>query len=241
MKNQANLADQKILQLLRQKQERLNINYIKTDSGVYKLISAIAYFLGGISTIINILVIMGIYGRNNATNSYDFGQYGIKDHIREQLIASNEWIFYLLAVTLVFLVALILRAGKKNIYITVISLSALNLSGIALIFMFYFDLQKTIAEVSAAPFVWKHLLPIGGTLVFALSAGIIAIRQYFKDKAGKTQISAYIYNKYSAIASDLSEEDWNSVVRDFEMSKGKKAKKSRKAKENNPKDQSTEV
>ncbi len=227
MKTRSITSDERILQLLRQKQERLNISYIKTDSGVYKLLSAITYTLGIIATLINLFVIMGIYGRNNATTGYDF-ENGIKDHIREQLLASNEWIFYLSAVSVLFFAGLILKLYKKNIYLTLISLATLTISGVALILMFYFDLEKTIAEVGASSFVWKHLLPVGGTLLFAISSGIIAIRQYALDKAGKNQISAYIYNKYSAMASDLSEEDWHNVIRDFEITKGKKSKKSHK-------------
>ena len=106
-------------------------------------------------------------------------------------------------------------------------------------------LSEALNAGDYSSFVFKHLLPLSIFAICGVLAAIIELRQKILDKKGCAEISEKIYKKFSLMAENISEEQWQSVLNDYKAEKPKSKKrsvKSRLRKENlNPTNDINEV
>ena len=74
-----------------------------------------------------------------------------------------------------------------------------------------------------------HLLPIVLLALFCIIKSVIEIRQDILDKKGMEEIATEIYKRYSVMADNISDSQWQDILKDCKAPE-KKPKRSVKAK-----------
>lgn len=215
-------TDTALLSMLRQKQERLGIHYIKTDSSLYKFFAAIFYIaftwtvimclLSAISNLIQLSVNLSYIESPNGQQSQQI-----------PAIRSNAYSNLLLTA---FIIPSAFFIGYKKF---IPSLCFGIIPSVLLIIVCYNSMSQHINGGIFAPFILRHLLPLCLIIICLTVCGIIGIRQKVLDKKGTDEIAEKIYSKYNVLADNITEEQWQELLAEYPTAN---AKKRHKRKEN---------
>lgn len=232
MKQKISASDQKLMQMLRQKQEKLNIHYLKTDSTVYRVCRVLFYIQSAICTLINLAYLLGVSGRLNANLS---AAEGLSDYQSGQAADIKSSLYSVGIMGALLLIGAVFMAIRKPIAQLIFTL----FPGGILLWVYSSRLSEAISGGSFGSFVWKHLLPIGLLILFSLITGIIHIRQRLLDRRGCLEISERIYRQYAVMADHITPEQWEEILREYkpEESRSKKRSVKRRAQKHREKDQ----
>lgn len=210
-----------LLKMLREKQAKLGIDYIKTDGGFYMTFKILFYILLSACTIINILFILGEATSLAANLAY------LKEPstLQSTQIATIKNSIYTVCIFGTLLILSVIFLNKKR---PVLKLAFTIFPCVILIVNYYGSMSKEIEAGNYTSFMLKHLLPLGFLMVCAVITSVIELRQTYLDKKGMDEIAVKIYAEYSALADNITEEQWLNILNDYEPSKKGKKHKNKK-------------
>lgn len=202
-----NDQQQILISYLRKKQQEQGIKYLTTDDRPYKVLRFFLTVLFCLCIAINILYLLSNYSLLKTNMSFLSNPNSLQ---KTQIAAIRGSLLTVGLMTVALLACFILLLCKKYL---------LHITGTAFccfVLIWHFALRLS-DHGSTLTLLVRHAVPL--IVLFALSAavGIIALRQQKKDKDGCNEIAGQIYNKYSLLAENLNEEQWNEALRAFEL------------------------
>ncbi len=223
-----NVKEPTLLSMLRQKQDRLNIHYLTTNSTFYKAFHIAFYILFGICCAINLLSALSWWGSlsstlavlENPTSVQLSAIAEVKDGIRTVIIFG------------ILLIAAPLFSKPRK---SVLALITTVIPSLILIFTYAERLSKNLDAGNYSFFVYLHLLPLGFLILVELILAFVELRQKYLDKKGMEELAGEIYEKYSAVAENISEEQWDELLKQYNpipLNRAAKIDKKQKAKKN---------
>ena len=223
--------DLKLIDMLRQKQQKQGIKYLTTKSGIYKLTNVCFWIFVIISTVINLIYILSASAQLSANLG---AAQGLSDYQKSQASGIKSSIYTVAVFGIILMASLVFAAMKKYI----IKACTCVIPAVVLIFNYKYAMSENIDAGNIKPFIFKHLVPLALSVIFCIVSVIIAQRQKILDKKGIAEISEKVYKKYSVMANDLSDEQWQTVLQEYspENKKFKRSqrKKAKKDSEENP-------
>lgn len=202
-------TDEVLLKMLRQKQEKLGIYYLKTDGGLYKCLAVIFYIAFAVCTLINILFVLSNSLALSANLSYIESPSNLQ---ATEISAIKNSLYSVCAFSILLIPSSIFLKKKKSVLQLIFSL----LPGAALLATFYSSMSDNINAGTYAPFLLKHLLPIGILFICSIITAVIELRQRYFDKKGTEEIASNIYQRHSALADNITEEQWQDILREYQ-------------------------
>ncbi len=214
--------DKILLNMLRERQQKQNICYMTTNHSFYKFCKFMFRLLLGVCTVINIIFLLGQWGGLQVTlaNAGD-----LSDLQQQEVSEMKNGIYSVGVLSIVMLFSELFLDIKKPLFKIAFSL----IPGILLLTTYASRLSDALDAGDYSSFIWKHLVPIGLFMLFALMACIIHLRQLYKDKKGMNEISEEIYKRYSVLAENITPEQWETILADYQPAKPKSKKRSVKA------------
>lgn len=216
-KSKENLA---LRNMLKQTKERLNIYYLTTDSRFYRVVKIIFYVLFGICTTINLLCIISWSSSLNTDLSYlqnpTSYQQSLIAEIKDGIKTVSLFGFLLLG-------APIFSKFKKSIPAIIFTV----LPSIILFLTFANRSSKNLDAGNFTFFAFVHMLPLCFLCITQIVLSVIEINQKRLDKKVMDIIATKIYEKWGAVAENISNEQWQAVLSEFNPvpTKKKKAEK----------------
>lgn len=218
-------SDKILLNLLRQKQKKDGISYITTKSISYKIVRFSFLAVMIICLAINIIYLLGVSGQLNANLQFAEELMDFQKEEIAEIRASIKIVGFLTVALFLGEVAIWFKQPILQILFTVIP-------GIAMIFHFESRLSDTINDGDSAAFTYRHLIPLIILCLLCLISAGLHLRQKIKDKRGCREISEMIYEKYQVLAKDITEEQWETVLEEYQPAvTGSKKRSVRKRKE----------
>ena len=208
-----------LLKMLRERQIKQNIYYLTTDSGLFNFLKVLFYIFTVVCTIINLLFLLGEWGGLNA-NLANAGN--LSDLQQTQVAQIKNGIYSVLIISVILLSSALFFKLKKPILYGLTSL----FSGGILIMIFAGRLSDALGSGDYSSFIFKHLLPLGIFIICGVFAAIIHLRQNILDKKGCREISEKIYTKYSVMAENITEEQWQGILNEYSAETPKSKKRS---------------
>jgi hypothetical protein len=184
-----------ILQKVNLYEEKRGIVYAKTDGKLYKTIKAF-YVLAFVYTMfMNLVFILGV----------------TLDSARFEVLANP---FYtVVALTVGLIAALVIVGFKKYLWAHIVSFALNLLSTVGLTVTFAKLLEDVIGYKTS--FYWRHLAPLAIILLLSLWMTIIAIKAIVKLKKTYKKIEENLYADYSAESENLTDEEWDDVLKNI--------------------------
>lgn len=217
-------TDEVLLKMLREKQERLGIYYLKTDGGLYKSLAVIFYIALAICTLMNILFVLS----NSLNLAAHLSNLDSPSNLQStEISAIKNSLYTVSAFGILLIPSFIFQKKQKSILHLIFTL----LPCAVLLVTFYQSMSDNIATGVYAPFIFKHLLPILLLVFCCIINSVIELRQRYLDKKGTEEIACSIYAKYSSLADNITEEQWLEILKEYQRPvKDKKRKKKEKEK-----------
>ena len=206
----------KLIKLLRQKQAKLGVSYLTTESYIYKTFRLLFYIAFGVLFIINMLYLLSVYVDLNVvlTNA---GELDARQ-ITEVSAIKNT-----LSTVLIMTVIMVLSAVFMILKSPLLQLIFSFVSSLGLIFAFATGLSQQLEGGNYDVFIFRHVLPLLLFVIFSIITAIIHIRQNILDKKGCNEIADSIYRKYSNTAQNINEEQWALILAEYQpLTKSKK-------------------
>lgn len=219
MRQKISKTDQKLIELLRQKQAKLDIHYLTTDSGVYRVFQVPFYLLTAVAALINLIYLFGMSGRLRANLS----NVDSLSELQAKQAADVKNSLYTVAIMGVLLLAAAFFLRFKRPILQLIF--TLLPSGV-LLWTYASQLSESLQSGSYQSFVFKHLLPLGLLMLCSLVTGIIHLRQRLLDRKGCEEISEQIYRKYSVLADHITPEQWEEILAGYQPDQSRSKKRS---------------
>lgn len=211
-----------LLKMLRERQQKQNIRYLTTKHNFYKFCKVMFRLLLVVCTALNIIFLISQWSSLQVTlaNAGD-----LSDLQQQEVSEMKNGIYSVGVLSIVMLFSELFLDIKKPLFKIAFSL----IPGILLLTTYASRLSDALDAGDYSSFIWKHLVPIGLFMLFALMAGIIHLRQLYKDKKGMNEISEEIYKRYSVLAENITPEQWETILADYQPAKPKSKKRSVKA------------
>lgn len=211
-----------LLNMLRERQQKQNICYLTTEHTLYKFCKVMFRLFLGVCTIINIIFLLGQCGGLQVTlaNAGD-----LSDLQRQEIAGIKSGIYSVIVLGVLIILSELFLDIKKPLLKIAFSV----IPGFLLLTTYASRLSDAFNAGNYSSFIWKHLVPIGLFMLFAVTAGIIHLRQLYKDKKGMNEISEEIYKRYSVLAENITTEQWETILSDYQPAKPKSKKRSVKA------------
>lgn len=216
-----------LLTLLRKKQSKGIMPYITTKSTSYKIFRWSFFALVLICTFINLLY---IFGKSNELNANLANMGEVQLH-QEPEIAHIKASINIMSYATIGLVLSEVFIWFKLPFLQLISCLA---SSLTIIFRMSSEIKDPTENVLAR----NHIIPLSALCFFCIVSASLYLHQLYKDKKGCNEISEIIYKKYGAIAKDISPDEWDTVLAEYDPHKSNSKKRSVKArlKKQNKKD-----
>ena len=210
-----NKTDIALLSMLRQKQERLGIRYIKTDSGLYKFFAVVFYIAFTWAVIMCLLSALSNLIQLSVNLSYLENPNGQQ---AQQIPAIRSNAYSTLLLTAFIIPSVFFISYKK--YIPSVCFGVVPSA--LLIIVCYNSMSQHIDGGTFAPFIFRHLLPLCLIIISIAVCCTIGIRQKVLDKKGTDEISEKIYRRYNLLADNITEEQWQELLAEYPAVNAKK-------------------
>jgi heme exporter protein D len=204
-----------LLSMLRQKQYNMDIYYLTTDCLLYKALKVLFYILFVLCTGINILCSVSWSAQLGADLSVLQGATSVQSQVAAEIRGSITTVVIFGA--LLFVGALFTKYHKS---IPAVCFSVVPSA--ILLYTFYNRLSEAISTGHYAFFVWVHAVPLGLLMLCSIVMGAIEISQNILDKKGMEEVATEIYEKYSVLAEDISDAQWNELLNSYKKPEKKK-------------------
>lgn len=192
---------------VRAAENRAAIIYAQTDGKLYKWLKRLYVFCMVISVITSLLYVSG-----RASRLYEIERLNLEIMSDTAINAVKQSIITVSICTAVFLIAMVLIKFKAEIVSLVLTLGAGIVSGADLI-----AASTGTAQFNQGindNFWYRHFIPFILALFFIVWMVIVKYRAHFKFKRAYTNMVNRIYSQYHA--EDLSEEEWESFLADYD-------------------------
>lgn len=205
MKNKAPTTTKEILLfLLRKKQQKCGVSYITTKSTSYRIMRWLFFAAVLYCTFINLSYIIGKSGEMAA----NIANMGTPEAHQEIEIAR---LYTTLNVMVVAAFGIVLSEVAVWFKLPILQFVFSIASSVTIIVRLSSEINDRTSNTLAS----NHIIP----LVFlcfcsAVSAGLL-LHQLYRDKKGCEEIGEIIYKKYNAIAKDISPDEWDNVLAEY--------------------------
>lgn len=86
-------------------------------------------------------------------------------------------------------------------------------------------LSGQIADKTENTLANNHIIPLAILCFCCLVSSLLHFRQLYKDKKGTTKLAELIYKKYSLNATDINEEQWQTILEEYKPWEESQSKK----------------
>lgn len=207
-----------LLELLRENQKREGAEYITTKSTPYKIFRFAFLAMIIICIFINLFYILGKSGEM-AANIANMDK--IEPHQQIEIDRLYTTIGIMIASTVGLLLSEVFIWFKLPILQLIFCLG----SSITIIIRLASEINDTTSNV----LVNHHIIPLGILCICCIVSASLHIHQLYKDKKGCNALSELIYKKYSKTATDISPEEWETIISEYKYEDSKSKKRSVKA------------
>lgn len=225
MKNKTPKTSKEVLiTLLRKKQAKEGLNYITTKSTSYRIVRWLFFAVVIYCTLINLFYILGKAGEMSA----NLANMGTPQPHQELEITR---LYITLNIMVVAAVGIVLSEIFVWLKLPILQIVFSVVSGITIIARLSSEINDPTSNTLAA----NHIIPLAILCVLGAVSGGLHIRQLYKDKKGCDKISEIIYNKFGVVAKDISPDEWDNVLAEYNPEKSaskKRSVKARRKKEN---------
>ena len=208
-------TDIALLSMLRQKQERLGIHYIKTEGGLYKFFAVVFYIAFAWAVVMCLLSAVSNLIQLSVNLSYLENPNGQQ---AQQIPAIRSNAYSTLLLTAFVIPSVFFISYKK--YIPSVCFGVVP--SVLLIIVCYNSMSQHIEGGTFAPFIFRHLLPLCLIIISLAVCGTIGIRQKVLDKKGTDEIAEKIYSKYNVLADNITEEQWQKLLAEYPAANAKR-------------------
>ncbi len=208
-----------LLRMLREKQANHNIHYATTDGSVYRFFSFFFWVSLIVCTGIHLLFLLSQSGYLQATLA---NAEALSDLQREEITGVKNGMISVGVLGALLLGSAVFKRLEQPLFQIIFTL----LPTAGLIANFATRLSEAIQGGDYNSLFWKHLFPLNLLSLCSLVCGIVQMRQQKKDKKGMQEISEKIYQRYSSLAQDISNEEWLQLLTEWEPQEPKSKKRS---------------
>ncbi len=189
-----------VLERVRILEEKNDIVYADTSSGVYKFLKFLF-----IVDFIYAMVIKSMYFLGIALDTTP----RVYEYVTPAICTG---------ILFVGCVLILLKRQTIAYILNIIGFLMTTVSAIILMFEFNNQLQNATEVMVNHKFTWAHLLPLSLLIVFSLPMVVIAVRAEYKTRKMYNKVINDIYSKYSievAKGEDIDEEQWEEFLKEF--------------------------
>ena len=205
MKNKTPKTSKEVLlNLLRKKQAKNGIPYITTKSTSYRIVRWLFFAAVIYCTLINLFYILGKSGEMAA----NLANMGTPQPHQEREIAR---LYTTLNIMVVASVGIVLSEIFVWLKLPVLQIVFSIASSITIIARLSLEINDPTGNTLSS----NHIIPLVILCFFAIASGTLHLRQLYKDKKGCNEISEIIYNKYGKVAKDISPDEWENVLAEY--------------------------
>lgn len=201
--------NESVLKRVRITEEKHGIKYAKTDGPLYRTLRVAYTVLFAYTLGINLLFILGMLLTHTGTESFNAS---LKNSLITVTAASGFIIGgYCLSFSRFKLVAGIVSA----------------LPEILLIAVFGRLMEDSLGFLGfTASFYWRHAAPLALLVLLISATTFIAVRARLKTEKQYKKVMDNLYSIYSVGANDITDEQWNEFLKDYDPTDYKKLFKS---------------
>ena len=199
-----------VLKRVYKMEEKNNIHYATKNGGAFSTCRVLTFIFAVWAVFFAVIVAVGyIFSR-------DVFQQGTAEYIR-----LTKYIVSCFSFVGLLVVCMVLNGFKKAIASGIFALSAAVYGSTFFAQILY---QRTPNGFFGIPYkyYWAHLLPLVVVAICAIVMAVIAVREQLILKREYKQVSARLYEEYSKLAEDLSEEQWEEFLNNYNPKKNKK-------------------
>ena len=193
-----------VLRRVRAVEEKNGIKYAKTDGKLYKTLRVFYIIIFAYTMVINLLYISGmalVYG-----GTEDF------KNVVNSLIA-------VCVCTALIIAGFVLSFFCFKTAAGIISIA----SEIFLIPVFGTELRDSLGLMGfKTSFYWRHLIPLAVLIVIVAATTVIAVRAKFKTEKQYKRVTDNLYKLYQQNENDVSDEQWEEFLRNYDPDDYKK-------------------
>lgn len=203
-KNKTRSSKTVLLELLREKQRREGAEYITTKSTPYKIFRFAFLAMIIICIFINLFYILGKSGEMAANLAN-------MDKIEPHQQIEIDRLYTTIGIMIASTVGLLLSEVSVWFKLPILQLIFCLGSGITIILRLSSEINDTTSNV----LVNHHIIPLGILCICCIVSAGLHIRQLYKDKKGCNALSELIYKKYSKTATDISPQEWETIISEY--------------------------
>ena len=204
-KNYKNLnANNILLMHLRKKQSKDGGMYTTTKDTLYRIFRWAFFVMLIACTVINLMYIFGAVGQMQA-HLANMGNIEPHQKIEIENLKSS--------ITLVSISAFCLFLSEVWIWFKkpLLQLVFCLGSSVAIIL----TLSGQIFDKTENTLANNHIIPLAILSFCCVVSSLLHFRQLYKDKKGTTELAELIYKKYSLTATDINEEQWQTILEEY--------------------------
>ena len=204
-----------LLTLLRKKQSKGIMPYITTKSTSYRIFRWSFFVLVIVCTLINLFYILGKSGELNA-NIANMGE--VQVHQSPEISHIKSTINIMTYAT----IGIVLSEIFIWFRLPLLQLISCLASSLTIIIRMSSEIKDPTSNTLAE----NHIIPLSVLCFFCIVSSGLYLHQLYKDKKGCNEISEIIYKKYGAIAKDISPDEWDNIIAEYDPYKSTSKKRS---------------
>ena len=215
-----------LLTLLRKKQSKGIMPYLTTKDTPYKVFRWLFFVALVICIGINLIYILGTLGRISATLAYKSSPTGTEIQAHQQIEIS--YMYTSVNIMVVATLGLFLSEVFVWFKLPLLQLISCVASSITIISRMSAELAyfSKSDDLTSNTLTQNQKIPLAFLCFFCLVSSIIHLRQLYKDKKGCEAISEIIYKNSGALAKDISPDEWDNILEEFDPQKTNSKKRS---------------
>ena len=194
-----------VLRRVRTVEEKNGIRYAKTDGTLYKALRVLYFIVFAYTAVINMLYIMGMTLAYGGTDTFK--------NVADSFVSVCVW-------TAVMVIGLCLSFFRFKLAAGIISV----VPEIFLIPVFALSLQDDLGLFGfRASFYLRHFVPLVLLVILMTWTTVIAVRAKVKTEKQYKKVTDNLYNLYKESGTDISDEQWEEFLDNYDPTDYKKA------------------
>lgn len=208
-------ANDILLMHLRKKQSKDGGMYTTTKDTLYKIFRWSFFVMLLACTVINLMYILGAFGKMQA-HLANMGNAQPHQQIEIENLKS--------AITAVSISSFCLFLSEVWIWFKKPLLQLIFCLGSSLAIIL--TLSSEIYDKTANTLANNHIIPLAVLCFCCIVSSLLYFRQLYKDKKGTDALATLIYKKYALTATDINEEQWQTILEEYKPWESKSKKRS---------------
>ncbi len=220
MKKNAN-----ILLKMHQKEARCGITRTYVDGGLGITLKVLHIIAFAYTIIINTIYLISV-NINTDLIIENIGKENLSVSQEDQLAAINNSIIFVIIMSVLLIGGMVCLAIKRFTPTLILSC----VPSVLLVLHFAERMSETLTlNGLACSYTYNHLVPLALVFITALIYCIIGIHFNISENKAYTAFTASLYSAYSDKLENISEEEWEKFLNEYEPPKKEKLKRSLKA------------